>query len=90
MSAIRVGGGEDRIGWDEFVARFYPHSRRHDFDVLAAYESYAAEVRAGSTPAEETERWEGEGGSVAERPQRVQMIREGPPQGPTRMRMRSD
>jgi hypothetical protein len=65
-----VGRDEDRIGWDEFVARFYPNSRRHDFDVLAAYESYATEVSA-SAPAAETERWEGEGGAVAERTQRV-------------------
>ena len=58
--------GEDRIDWDDFVARFYPHSRRHDFDVVAAYEAYAIEVGAGQAPAEATERWEGEGGAVAE------------------------
>ena len=66
------GRGEDRIDWDDFVARFYPHSRRHDFDVVAAYESYAIEMRASPARVEETERWEGEGGAVAERRQRAQ------------------
>lgn len=32
--------GEKRLDWLGFVARFYPGRRRHDFDVLAAYESY--------------------------------------------------
>ena len=60
------GRGEARIDWDDFVARFYPHSRRHDFDVVAAYESYAIDVGASPAPADDTERWEGEGGAVAE------------------------
>ena len=40
--------GEERLDWQGFVARFFPGSRRHDFDVLAAYESYGndAERRA--------------------------------------------
>jgi hypothetical protein len=61
--------GEDRTDFAGFLARFYPHSRRHDFDVLAAYVSYATDVAApdllGSAPGEETARWEGEGGAVA-------------------------
>jgi len=32
--------GEERTDWQGFVARFFPRCRRHDFDVLAAYESY--------------------------------------------------
>ena len=32
--------GEERLDWQGFVARFFPDSRRHDFDALAAYESY--------------------------------------------------
>jgi hypothetical protein len=30
----------ERLDWQGFLARFHPGSRRHDFDVLAAYESY--------------------------------------------------
>ena len=32
--------GEARLDWQGFLARFHPGYRRHDFDVLAAYESY--------------------------------------------------
>jgi hypothetical protein len=32
--------GEEPIDWKGFLARFFPGSRRHDFDALAAYESY--------------------------------------------------
>jgi len=32
--------GEERLDWQAFLARFFPDSRRHDFDALAAYESY--------------------------------------------------
>jgi len=32
--------GEERLDWQGFRGRFFPHSRRHDFDALAAYESY--------------------------------------------------
>ena len=32
--------GEERLDWQGFLARFFPGSRRHDFDALAAYESY--------------------------------------------------
>jgi hypothetical protein len=39
--------GEERTDWQGFLARFCPGSRRHDFEALAAYESYcnAAEGR---------------------------------------------
>ena len=46
--------GEERLDWQGFLARFFPKSRRHDFDALAAYESYVndAEGRpAGGCPA---------------------------------------
>jgi hypothetical protein len=36
--------GEDRLDWQGFLARFFPDSRRHDFDALAAYESYVNDV----------------------------------------------
>jgi hypothetical protein len=32
--------GEERLDWQGFLGRFFPDSRRHDFDALAAYESY--------------------------------------------------
>lgn len=32
--------GEERIDWQGFRCRFFPNSRRHDFDALATYESY--------------------------------------------------
>lgn len=32
--------GEERTDWPGFLARFYPGSRPHAFDALAAYESY--------------------------------------------------
>jgi hypothetical protein len=36
--------GEEPCRWQGFLARFYPASRRHDFDALAAYESYRNDV----------------------------------------------
>jgi hypothetical protein len=44
--------GEGRTDWPGFLARFYPRHRRHDFDVLAAYESYwnDAEGRRAKDP----------------------------------------
>ena len=36
--------GEERLDWRGFLARFFPGSCRHDFDVLAAYESYVNDV----------------------------------------------
>jgi hypothetical protein len=32
--------GRQRLDWRAFLARFFPDSRRHDYDALAAYESY--------------------------------------------------
>ena len=48
-------GGIERLDWSPFLARFFPNSRRHDFDALAAYESYRnaldqASLVAGSKP----------------------------------------
>ena len=41
--------GEERLDWRGFLARFFPDSSRHDFEALAAYESYRndAEGRPG-------------------------------------------
>lgn len=38
--------GEGRLDWRAFHARFFPESRRHDSDALAAYESYADDVES--------------------------------------------
>jgi hypothetical protein len=38
--------GEERLAWQGFLARFYPRSGRHDFDALAAYESYRNDIEA--------------------------------------------
>src|SRR5215210_5697430 len=32
--------GPGSLGWSAFLARFFPTRRRHDFEVLAAYEGY--------------------------------------------------
>ena len=36
--------GEERLDWQGFLARFFPASRRHDSDALAAYEAYLNDV----------------------------------------------
>jgi hypothetical protein len=36
--------GEEPLDWQGFLARFFPDSKRHDFDALAAYESYVNDV----------------------------------------------
>jgi hypothetical protein len=35
---------EERLDWQGFRGRFFPDSRRHVFDALAAYESYLNDV----------------------------------------------
>jgi hypothetical protein len=30
----------ETLDWSAFLARFFPNRRRHDFEALAAYESY--------------------------------------------------
>ena len=37
--------GEERLDWHGFRGRFFPDSRRHDFDALVAYESYLNDGR---------------------------------------------
>lgn len=46
--------GDEPADWERFLARFFPGCRRHDFDALAAYESYRNDVdgrRADDLPA---------------------------------------
>ena len=38
--------GEERLDWQGFLARFFPDSRRHDFDALASYQSYLNDAEA--------------------------------------------
>jgi hypothetical protein len=42
--------GEERLDWQEFLARFFPDRRRHDREALAAYESYVNDVESRSAP----------------------------------------
>lgn len=64
--------GDERLDWRGFLAGFYPDSLRHDFDALAAYQSYCGGGRragrghlAARPAANETERWESEGGATS-------------------------
>jgi len=36
--------GQERLDWQGFLARFFRDSSRHDFDALAAYESYRNDI----------------------------------------------
>jgi hypothetical protein len=82
-AAVWVLQSEDaseRLDWPAFLARFFPTSRRHDFDALAGYESYrnalehasaaagtVAGPASGDTPLAEAEQsWEREGGAATE------------------------
>jgi hypothetical protein len=72
--------GLGRLDWSAFLARFFPNRRRHDFEALAAYESYrnALEQASAATvtmarPVSGVARlsdavlvWEWEGGAVRE------------------------
>jgi hypothetical protein len=70
--------GEERRDWQGFLARFERSRRRHDFDTLAAYESYlndAAGSPAGdprpvgdATTTTDTEGRERDGGASTVRP----------------------
>lgn len=39
--------GEERVDRERFLAPFFPGSPRHDFEALAAYESYLNDVEGG-------------------------------------------
>jgi hypothetical protein len=46
---LRPDGDEgERLEWSEFLARFFPSRRRHDFAALAAYEAYRDSVQASA------------------------------------------
>lgn len=42
------GKGGERLEWSEFLARFFPTRRRHDFAALAAYEAYRNTLKQGT------------------------------------------
>ena len=71
-----------RLDWQAFCARYFPDRRRHDFEVLEAYEVYRnrspmeerSPREAGARSGEALQVWEGEGGAVPRQRQR-----EGPP-----------
>jgi hypothetical protein len=41
----------ERLDWSAFLARFFPNRRRHDFEALAAYESYRNALEQASAAA---------------------------------------
>jgi hypothetical protein len=43
--------GVQRLDWSAFVARFFPRIRRHDFEALAAYQSYGNALERASAVA---------------------------------------
>jgi hypothetical protein len=43
--------GLERLDWSAFAARFFPNRRRHDFEALAAYESYRSALEQASAAA---------------------------------------
>jgi hypothetical protein len=43
--------GLERLDWSAFVARFLPKIQRHDFEALAAYQSYSTALERASAPA---------------------------------------
>lgn len=54
------------LGWQPFLARFFPTSSRHDSAALVAYEAYRSRVAGPPAPllmTPDTDRWEGEGGA---------------------------
>ena len=61
-------GGMGRLGWSPFVARFFPNSHRHDFDALAAYESYRNALDQASLVAGSRPEYMREGAAVASEP----------------------
>jgi hypothetical protein len=69
-SSLRRPGAAE-LDWCRFHDLFFPHSRRHDSDALAAYESYRnnspALTTRGETQARQDNaalpRWEWEGGA---------------------------
>ena len=49
-SELRPDGDEgERLEWSEFLARFFPSRRRHDFAALAAYEAYRNMLEQGTS-----------------------------------------
>lgn len=59
----------EALDWQGFSARYFPERRRHDLEVLAAYEAYRnashpAIADDGALAGAAADTWEGEGGSA--------------------------
>ena len=75
--AVRTGASgthRDGLNWAEFRERYYPGSRRHNFEAIVAYGDYRSTLRSQSaTPqdqmisadAESLGGWEDEGGAAS-------------------------
>ena len=70
------GTHRDGLDWAEFKERYYPGSRRHNFEAIVAYGDYRSALRSQSaTPrnqvisadAESLGGWEDEGGASPDR-----------------------
>jgi hypothetical protein len=77
------GTHRDGLNWAEFKERYYPRSRRHNFEAIVAYGEYRSTLRSQSaTPrnhviseaAESLGGWEDEGGATS--PDRSRASRE--------------
>ena len=70
------------LDWEEFRDRYYPNTRRHNFEAIVAYGAYKRSPRAGAQPSERArlkhalisddavslDEWEGEGGAFPKAP----------------------
>src|SRR6187401_3822643 len=77
--AVRTGASgtpRDGLNWAEFRERYYPGSRRHNFEAIVAYGDYRTTLRSQSaTPrnhvisadAKPLREWEDEGGASPDR-----------------------
>jgi len=70
------GTHRDGLNWAEFRERYYPDSRRHNFEAIVAYGDYRSTLRSQSTTprnhvisadAESLGGWEDEGGASPDR-----------------------
>ena len=74
---VSYGTHRDGLNWGEFRDRYYPNTRRHNFEAIVAYGAYKRSSRAGAQPSERArpkhapisadavslDEWEGEGGA---------------------------
>jgi hypothetical protein len=72
-----TGTHREGLNWAQFRERYYPGSRRHNFEAIAAYGDYRRTLRSQSATsrervisaeAESLRGWEDEGGASPDRP----------------------